>query len=76
MKLFPESQDTKIWDIVENEASFPIISYDDGTTANSPKAKWILKHVTNARFYYSKARYYLTCALGRSEYYYWKGNSK
>ena len=68
MKLFLESQDTDIWDIVENGPFTPTIA---GPVPNSripkPKADWTTeeKHKVLQN---SKAKYYLTCALGRAEY--------
>ena len=67
MRLFLESQDTDIWEIVENGPYVPTAVFDDGTEAPKQKENWTTEDKRKVLLNL-KSMYYLTCALGRSEY--------
>ena len=67
MRLFLESQDTDIWEIVENGPYIPMTTFDDGTVTPKQKENWTTEDKRKVLLN-SKSMYYLTCALGRSEY--------
>ena len=67
MRLFLESQDTDIWEIIEDGPFTPMSTNADGTEVVKPKSAWTIdeKHKVLLN---SKSKFFLTCALGRSEY--------
>lgn len=66
MKLFLESQERDLWEIVENGPHFPKVT-NEGVETVKPKALWTNDEKARVVFNFVE-KHYLTCALRRSEF--------
>lgn len=67
MKLFFESREGDLWEIVENGPYTLELTNEQGVQTDKLKVSWTNEE--KARVVYNfRAKHYLTCALSRSEF--------
>jgi len=67
MKLFLESQDVDLWDMIETGPYKPTKRNQAGVEIDKPKAKWTQEEKATVLLN-SKIKFFLTCALRKYEY--------